>query len=1346
MSGTIITDNSYVELYINENNTLNVSLVITTFFPIITSKTLDINKIILNGEYFIDISNILLNNNILPNSYIVNNDSEITITVDSCFLLNSIYIFDTHDGSSNFVLNPPVYTNVIPTVSSALYKDYKLTINGSNFLNTSSIILNNDSSINSFTIDSNNTLTIPDVTILKTYIITVSNSKFFVNGIQQNTIQLIRGKKYKFDQSSASNIGHPFRIATSQDGTQMVPLNNNNFTLPSFAEGQSGYNNSFPIPGWTVSGGGFGVSANGGPWTNPTLPAGLTQLLFCQLYNIGDSQTIYQSVTLSQGTYNLSFYYCARTNYYNNGFTLTASLGSNILVSNLVADVTKWQYFTTDCVIPSDGSYNVTFTFSTTAAGDLAYTIAGVNLKMYNNNTYSNGWDYTGTAGSDGAGIFIVPYDAPNNLYYKCANHANMGGSILIEEPLVKTYIITVTNSKFFIDGIQQNSIQLIRGQKYKFDQSAVSNNNHPFIIATSQDGTIYSNGWTYTGTAGSNGIGIFIVPYDAPNELYYKCENHSNMGGSIAIEEPLKNVSQIKVINEYNNFNTLTFNPALENILTPKLTSIDISLNAILINGDNLGSVVNLYLNNDVTTTQFAIINNSLIKINVSSIFQISKVEVKNIYDDSSILNISPPQYTNVLPVINSLEYLTNGIININGLNFINLKTIAINNDISLNFDSQSNSSIINSISIIDNEKCQITFSSVYQINKITVIDWYNNIVNFQLIAPSFPNIAPTISDASTSTVGQIILSGNNLKNITSIIINNTSLTPVYINSYTKNSNNLITIPVSTIFLVSNLLIRDSYNNSYTYSFNSPVYTNVLPIILSVENNGDFSLLITGENLININLLKLYDVSNNAYIVNPYSIDNSNNDTFIINDDFSITATISQFILLDKVDIKDGYNNIVLYDLNPNIITDIPPIIERISYTNNYYELNVIGKMFTNVNKITINNIYDFSNNLLTVKSDNLITLNTQNVILIQSIQIYNNLDNSGNFIVSPPIYTNLPFTISNCYVNSNSNVIISGINLLSVSQVLFNDASTNVYSFSIKNDTTIEVIPFSNFQLNKVTIINLNNKFADFNFQNGVYITQPIIITSVDNEDEGIIKVNGLNLNNITTVIINNSILSFNFTNEDDTQVIFSSEEKNLLNEQIKTITVINSSSKTASITNIPPPTVPICFPAGTPVNTDQGIIEINKIIPNIHTIRNKKIIAVSKTITYEDSIICIEKNALGVNIPSQTTYISEGHKIFYKKHMINAKTLVGMVKKVYKKTYKGEILYNILLETYDKMIVNNLIVETLDPNSFMGKFYTSNLTDEEKIQISLQTREFAKKYMAEKGIKNKKKHIKN
>ena len=129
-------------------------------------------------------------------------------------------------------------------------------------------------------------------------------------------------------------------------------------------------------------------------------------------------------------------------------------------------------------------------------------------------------------------------------------------------------------------------------------------------------------------------------------------------------------------------------------------------------------------------------------------------------------------------------------------------------------------------------------------------------------------------------------------------------------------------------------------------------------------------------------------------------------------------------------------------------------------------------------------------------------------------------------------------------------------------------------------------------------------------------------------------------------------------------------------------------------------------ICFPAKTPVRTDSGIINIEEIDPNIHTIRNKKIIAITKTITQDKYLVCFEKDSLGHNMPSQKTVISKNHKVFYKGIMIKAKDFINKFENVSKLKYTGEILYNVLMEELDKMVVNNLICETLDPENSIAK----------------------------------------
>lgn len=60
-------------------------------------------------------------------------------------------------------------------------------------------------------------------------------------------------------------------------------------------------------------------------------------------------------------------------------------------------------------------------------------------------------------------------------------------------------------------------------------------------------------------------------------------------------------------------------------------------------------------------------------------------------------------------------------------------------------------------------------------------------------------------------------------------------------------------------------------------------------------------------------------------------------------------------------------------------------------------------------------------------------------------------------------------------------------------------------------------------------------------------------------------------------------------------------------------------------------PVPDVPICFPAGTPVLTDQGEVPIEKIDKNKHTIRGQQIVDIIKSIPTNSYLVCIEKSSL-------------------------------------------------------------------------------------------------------------------
>ena len=158
-------------------------------------------------------------------------------------------------------------------------------------------------------------------------------------------------------------------------------------------------------------------------------------------------------------------------------------------------------------------------------------------------------------------------------------------------------------------------------------------------------------------------------------------------------------------------------------------------------------------------------------------------------------------------------------------------------------------------------------------------------------------------------------------------------------------------------------------------------------------------------------------------------------------------------------------------------------------------------------------------------------------------------------------------------------------------------------------------------------------------------------------------------------------------------------------------------------------PPPVVPICFPAGTPVLTDQGNIPIELIDPNVHTIKKKPIVAITQSFMNEDTIVCIEKHSLGINIPNKRTYISNYHGIIYKNKLVSAKQLVGRLRGIYHVKYNKQILYNVLMEKHYIINVNNLSVETLNPKNIVAKLYTNEHSPEEKTKLILEINEITK-----------------
>ena len=107
------------------------------------------------------------------------------------------------------------------------------------------------------------------------------------------------------------------------------------------------------------------------------------------------------------------------------------------------------------------------------------------------------------------------------------------------ECPETITYSVSVQNSgdgnKYYLDGVQQQGLNLIQGNTYVFENST----GHPLRFSTVPDGT-HGGGTEYTEgvTYNSSGQVTVTVTADTP-DLFYYCSSHPGMGGVAETDVP---------------------------------------------------------------------------------------------------------------------------------------------------------------------------------------------------------------------------------------------------------------------------------------------------------------------------------------------------------------------------------------------------------------------------------------------------------------------------------------------------------------------------------------------------------------------------------------------------------------------------------------------------------------------------------------------------------------------------------------------------------------------------------------------------------------------------------------
>ena len=84
-------------------------------------------------------------------------------------------------------------------------------------------------------------------------------------------------------------------------------------------------------------------------------------------------------------------------------------------------------------------------------------------------------------------------------------------------------------SNKYFINGVQQETIQLVEGNTYVFNYPSA----HPLRFSTTSNGT-HASGTEYTtGVTHNSSTQSTIVVADETPDLYYYCAVHSGMGGT---------------------------------------------------------------------------------------------------------------------------------------------------------------------------------------------------------------------------------------------------------------------------------------------------------------------------------------------------------------------------------------------------------------------------------------------------------------------------------------------------------------------------------------------------------------------------------------------------------------------------------------------------------------------------------------------------------------------------------------------------------------------------------------------------------------------------------------------
>ena len=198
-----------------------------------------------------------------------------------------------------------------------------------------------------------------------------------------------------------------------------------------------------------------------------------------------------------------------------------------------------------------------------TTKGGTGLTSIGSANQVLRVNSSANGLEFADIPGfggilgiSDGgtglstlgtAGQALVVNSGGTALEYSNASSAEVYGLEMYYNPSTINIAVSVqstgSGNKYFIDGVQQKTLELYEGNTYVFTHPSA----HPFRFSTDSGNTsVYTTGVTV-----NSSTQVTIVVASGAPTLYYYCSSHSGMGGQANTPVPADNSVRVTTTNQ---------------------------------------------------------------------------------------------------------------------------------------------------------------------------------------------------------------------------------------------------------------------------------------------------------------------------------------------------------------------------------------------------------------------------------------------------------------------------------------------------------------------------------------------------------------------------------------------------------------------------------------------------------------------------------------------------------------------------------------------------------------------------------------------------------------------------